>query len=113
MYFYCVKNSGVADKVTTKNVADEVSDKNVADVVTEKSVADVVIEKSVADIESSEVPDEGFMIRVSGNGHSRCRISEGSDLETAWNKMFVAYEKKYKDDTIELKGLIRGELPAG
>ncbi|GKC14756.1 hypothetical protein Tco_1011538 [Tanacetum coccineum] len=31
-HFYCVKNSGVADKVTTKNVADEVTENSVADI---------------------------------------------------------------------------------
>ncbi|GKD18256.1 transketolase, chloroplastic, partial [Tanacetum coccineum] len=39
--------------------------------------------------------------------HWSRHISEGSALETEWNKMFAAYEKKYKDDAAELKGIIR------
>ncbi|GJR52782.1 RNA-directed DNA polymerase, eukaryota [Tanacetum coccineum] len=71
-------------------------------------VTDMVTVKRLDGIAHNVISDKKNVADM----HSRCRISEGSDLETAWNKMFVAYEKKYKDDTIELKGLIRGELPA-
>ncbi|PWA36017.1 transketolase protein [Artemisia annua] len=56
---------------------------------------------------------EPFHVPEDVKTHWSRHIYEGSALETKWNKMFTAYEKKYKDDAAELKGLIRGELPAG
>ncbi|GJW10858.1 transketolase, chloroplastic [Tanacetum coccineum] len=56
---------------------------------------------------------EPFHVPEDVKMHWSRHISEGSALETEWNKMFAAYEKKYKDDAAELKGIIRGELPAG
>nr|GFC13172.1 transketolase, chloroplastic [Tanacetum cinerariifolium] len=56
---------------------------------------------------------EPFHVPEDVKTHWSRHIYEGSDLEAEWNKMFAAFEKKYKDDAAELKGLIRGELPVG
>ncbi|MBA0796393.1 hypothetical protein Gohar_007164, partial [Gossypium harknessii] len=39
--------------------------------------------------------------------------SQGAALEAEWDAKFVEYEKKYREETVELNLIITGELPAG
>ncbi|XP_076941578.1 transketolase-2, chloroplastic-like [Bidens hawaiensis] len=54
---------------------------------------------------------EAFYVPDDVKEHWSRHISEGKVLESEWNKKFAAYENKYKEDAIELKALIDGELP--
>ncbi|MBA0680253.1 hypothetical protein Goari_011962 [Gossypium aridum] len=39
--------------------------------------------------------------------------SQGATPEAEWDAKFVEYKKKYREETVELKLIITGELPAG
>lgn len=45
--------------------------------------------------------------------HWSRHIPEGASLEAQWDAKFADYEKKYKEEALELKSIISGELPAG
>lgn len=45
--------------------------------------------------------------------HWSRHVSGGAAFEAEWNAKFAEYEKKYKEEAAELKGIINGELPAG
>lgn len=45
--------------------------------------------------------------------HWSRHVPEGASFEAEWNAKFAEYEKKYKEDAAQLKGIISGELPAG
>lgn len=45
--------------------------------------------------------------------HWSRHVPGGANLEAEWNAKFAEYEKKYKEDAVELKSIFKGELPAG
>lgn len=45
--------------------------------------------------------------------HWSHHIDEGASLEAQWNAKFAEYEKKYHQETAELKSIISGELSSG
>ncbi|KAI3817919.1 hypothetical protein L1987_11719 [Smallanthus sonchifolius] len=56
---------------------------------------------------------EAFHVPDDVKKHWSRHISEGKVLENEWNEKFAAYENRYKEDAMELKALISGELPVG
>nr|Q42675.1 RecName: Full=Transketolase 10; Short=TK [Craterostigma plantagineum]CAA86608.1 transketolase [Craterostigma plantagineum] len=58
-------------------------------------------------------PYETFHVPDDVKKHWSRHISEGAELESAWNAKFAEYEKKYPKEAAELKSIITGELPLG
>ncbi|RWV83569.1 hypothetical protein GW17_00054802, partial [Ensete ventricosum] len=58
-------------------------------------------------------PYEPFHVPEEVKSHWSRHVPEGASFEAEWNAKFTEYEKKYKEDAAELKGIISGELPAG
>ncbi|GAB4861897.1 hypothetical protein Ancab_037152 [Ancistrocladus abbreviatus] len=58
-------------------------------------------------------PYEPFYVPEDVQKHWSHHTPEGAALEAEWNAKFAEYEKKYKDEAVELKSIISGELPAG
>ncbi|URE15757.1 Transketolase, thiamine diphosphate binding domain [Musa troglodytarum] len=58
-------------------------------------------------------PYEPFHVPEEVKSHWSRHVPEGASFEAEWNAKLAEYEKKYKEDAAELKGIISGELPAG
>ncbi|CAL9167777.1 unnamed protein product [Musa hybrid cultivar] len=58
-------------------------------------------------------PYEPFHVSEEVKSHWSRHVPEGASFEAEWNAKFAEYEKKYKEDAAELKGIISGEFPAG
>ncbi|XP_064939721.1 transketolase, chloroplastic-like [Musa acuminata AAA Group] len=58
-------------------------------------------------------PYEPFHVPEEVKSHWSRHVPEGASFEAEWNAKFAEYEKKYKEDAAQLKGIISGELPAG
>eukprot|EP00262_Sarcandra_glabra_P021726 TRINITY_DN92_c0_g1_i1.p1 TRINITY_DN92_c0_g1~~TRINITY_DN92_c0_g1_i1.p1 ORF type:complete len:745 (-),score=125.51 TRINITY_DN92_c0_g1_i1:517-2751(-) len=58
-------------------------------------------------------PYEPFHVPEEVKSHWSRHVPEGAALESEWNAKFAEYEKKYKEEAMELKSIISGELPAG
>ncbi|GFZ15223.1 transketolase [Actinidia rufa] len=58
-------------------------------------------------------PYEPFHVPDDVKEHWSRHVPDGAALEAEWNAKFVDYKKKYKEEAVELKSLINGELPAG
>ncbi|KAG6403277.1 hypothetical protein SASPL_135494 [Salvia splendens] len=58
-------------------------------------------------------PYEPFHVPEDVKSHWSRHTHEGAAFEAEWNAMFAEYEKKYPEESAELKSIITGALPAG
>ncbi|MBA0736996.1 hypothetical protein Gogos_010479, partial [Gossypium gossypioides] len=60
-----------------------------------------------------EWPFEPFHVPEDVKSHRSHYVPQGAAFEAEWDAKFAEYEKKYREETVELKLIITGELPAG
>ncbi|KAG6435667.1 hypothetical protein SASPL_100542 [Salvia splendens] len=58
-------------------------------------------------------PYEPFHVPEDVKSHWSRHTPEGAAFEAEWNAKFAEYEKKYPEESAELKSIITGALPAG
>jgi transketolase len=57
--------------------------------------------------------ESAFLVPDAALAHFRRALDRGATAEADWNTRFIAYTNAFPDLAMELKGRLRGELPAG